>query len=184
VAVAYAKARTSKKGVSMNVKTAKTKTAPKPATTKRKPEKRTPGGQPGNQNAIGNEGGRPRVYSDPIEFDALVDAYFTDCELNKKKPTLTGISLFLGFCDKETFGTYDAVSAEFSRTVNKARMRIEENRHQLLVAKDTFTPGIIFDLKNNHGWKDKTETEHGLTGDMQSFLAQIGTQPRLARGND
>jgi len=161
---------------------AKTKAVPKTVTKERKGPKK--GGAPlGNQNALGNEG-RPRAYQDHAQFDALVEAYFKDCEANGKKPTLTGISLHLGFCDKETFGTYSAVSVEFSRTINKARIRIEENRHQLLVSKDTFTPGIIFDLKNNHGWKDKTETEHGLTGDMQSFLAQIGAQPRLARGND
>jgi hypothetical protein len=162
---------------------AKTKTASKAVTKEGKT--RNKGGAPlGNQNALGADSGRPRAYQDHAEFDALVEAYFKDCEATGKKPTLTGISLHLGFCDKETFGSYTTAGVEFARTINKARIRIEENRHQLLVSKDTFTPGIIFDLKNNHGWKDKTETEHGLTGDMQSFLAQIGAQPRLARGND
>lgn len=159
---------------------AKTKTVPKTVTTKRKPEKKHVGAPFGNQYALGNDGGRPRVYSDAAEFDAIVEAYFADCELNSKKPTLTGISLFLGFCDKETFGTYEAYGPEFSRTVKKARMRIEENRHQLLVNNKTFTPGVIFDLKNNHGWKDKTEHEHGVNADLKTLLAAVSEQPRLA----
>jgi hypothetical protein len=159
---------------------AKTKTAPKTVTTKRKPEKKKVGAPFGNQNALGADSGRPRLYEDHAEFDALVQEYFKDCDENNKKPTLTGISLHLGFCDKETFGTYDAVSVEFSRTVKKARMRIEENRHQLLVNNKTFTPGIIFDLKNNHGWKDKTETEFGVSSDLKTLLAACSDQPRLS----
>lgn len=156
---------------------AKTKTAPKAATKKRI------GAPLGNQNALGNEGGRPRQYTDHAQFDALVEDYFKDCETNGKKPTLAGVSLHLGFCDKETFGSYEAVGLEFSRTIKKARMRIEENRHQLLIGKDTFTPGVIFDLKNNHGWKDKSEHEHGLTTDMATLLASISSQPRLNNGD-
>lgn len=162
---------------------AKPKTAAKTVTTKRKPEKKRIGPPLGNKNAVGNEGGRPRLYTDHAEFDQLVEAYFKDCEENHKKPTLTGISLFLGFCDKETFGTYDAVSIEFSRTVKKARMRIEENRHQLLVNNKTFTPGIIFDLKNNHGWKDKSETDFGVSSDLKAMMAAISNQPRLSNGD-
>ena len=159
---------------------AKTSATPKTVTTKRKPEKRAPGAPLGNKNALGNDGGRPRVYSDHAEFDALVEEYFAKCITDGLKPTLTGISLHLGFCDKDTFGTYDAVSVEFSHTIKKARMRIEDNRHQLLVNNKTFTPGIIFDLKNNHGWKDKTEHEHGVNADLKTLLAAVSEQPRLA----
>lgn len=146
------------------------KTPAKDKPERAKAQKKTVVALQGNQNAVGNEGGRERRYQDHAEFDALVEAYFKDCDTNGKKPTLSGISLHLGFSDKETFGSYAAVSFEFARTINKARMRIEENRHQLLVAKDTFTPGIIFDLKNNHGWKDKSEVE--LTGNVAQLLAE------------
>jgi hypothetical protein len=147
--------------------------AKKPASDKPKTgkaPKKTVVALQGNQNALGNEGGRERRYQDHAEFDALVESYFKDCETKGAKPTLAGISLHLGFCDKETFGSYDAVSFEFARTIKKARMRIEDNRHQLLINKDTFTPGVIFDLKNNHGWKDKHDFE--VTGNFASLLAE------------
>ena len=146
------------------------KTPAKDKPERAKAPKKTVVALQGNQNAVGNEGGRERRYQDHAEFDALVEQYFIKCIEEDKKPTLGGISLHLDFSDKDTFGSYAAVSFEFARTVNKARMRIEENRHQLLVDNKKFTPGIIFDLKNNHGWKDKSEIE--ITGNVAQRLAE------------
>lgn len=105
--------------------------------------------------------GRPRLHQDPKAFADDVEAYFALTETAGKMPTLSGICLHLGFADKQSFSNYASYGEDFSLTVNKARLRIEDDRNQRL-AKADFSPGIIFDLKNNHGWKDKTETE--LTG--------------------
>jgi hypothetical protein len=43
--------------------------------------------------------------------------------------------------------------------IKKARQRVEYDNERRLVDKRTFTPGIIFNLKNNFGWRDKTETD-------------------------
>ena len=66
----------------------------------------------------------------------------------------------MGFSDKQSFSNYETYGHEFSLTVKKANMRIELDRHERLIDKEKFTAGVIFDLKNNHGWKDKTEQEH------------------------
>ena len=108
------------------------------------------------------ETGRPRLYDDPKVFAEQVDAYFALCGEDGKRPTLSGLSYALGFEDRETFSTYAGYGSDFSRTVKRAKLLIADWLEQRLTNKDTFTPGIIFDLKNNHGWKDKTETE--LTG--------------------
>lgn len=112
---------------------------------------------------------RPRLYETHEAFEAKTEEYFNS-EDGIALPTLSGLSLFLGFSDRESFSNYATYGEEFSRTVNKARLRIEHHRHKALVMKETFTPGIIFDLKNNHGWKDKTEVE--VTGDFAGILAQ------------
>lgn len=106
--------------------------------------------------------GRPRLYTDPELFSDKVDAYFADCEERERKPTLAGLCLSMGFCDKDSFVNYQTYGPDFSRTVTRAKLMMEDDRHQLLLSKDKFTPGVAFDLKNNHGWKDKSETE--LTG--------------------
>lgn len=103
--------------------------------------------------------GRPRKYDSPEEMDAKIKAYFADEDTGT--PTMAGLCLYLGFCDRHALLEYETYEG-FSATVKKARTRIEMDRAQRLVHKDTFTPGLIFDLKNNHGWKDKTEQE--MTG--------------------
>jgi len=108
------------------------------------------------------EMGRPRLYQDHASFVAKVDEYFASLETNGKRPTLAGLSYFMDFEDRETFVRYAEYDDDFSRTVKQTRMRIEDDRWQSLIDKGGFTPGLIFDLKNNHGWKDKTEQE--LTG--------------------
>lgn len=108
-------------------------------------------------------GGRPRLYDDPEAFSAKVDDYFGHAEVSGKRPTLAGLSYYLGFDDRETFANYAEYGEEFSRTIKRARLRIEDDRWQSLIDKSAFTPGLIFDLKNNHGWKDKTEQDINLS---------------------
>lgn len=103
-------------------------------------------------------GGRPRLYQDPDEFDQATDAYFDKVERDGKLPTLSGLCLHLGFVDKQSFSNYETYGEPFSLTVKKARMRIEDDRHQRLA--NPACTGIIFDLKANHGWQDKQTLEH------------------------
>jgi len=103
-------------------------------------------------------GGRPRAYKTPKEFETKAGEYFDQLTASQH-PTLAGLCLFMGFCDKQSFSNYAEYGHEFSLTVKKVQLRMEADRHNRLVGKDTFTPGIIFDLKNNHGWVDKQEVE-------------------------
>lgn len=107
---------------------------------------------------------RPRLYEDHETFDTKVDEYFAHVEALDKRPTFAGLSYYLGFDDREGFTHYAEYGDDFSRTVKRARLRIEDDRWQSLIDKAAFTPGLIFDLKNNHGWKDKTEQDINLSG--------------------
>lgn len=107
--------------------------------------------------------GRPRLYAEHEPFAREVDGYFASCVTEDKRPTLSGLSYALGFEDRETFSDYAKYGDDFSRTVKRAKLLISDWLEQRLTDKNTFTPGIIFDLKNNHGWKDKTEQEVTLT---------------------
>jgi len=102
------------------------------------------------------------MYQDEQVFADKVEAYFVETEAAGKHATLAGLSYFLGFADKQTFVDYEQHGGTFPLTVKRARLRMEADRHDRVISKDSFTPGLIFDLKNNHGWKDKTEQE--LTG--------------------
>lgn len=103
--------------------------------------------------------GRPRLFESAQTFAEQTEAYFAACEIDGKAPNMAGLCYFLGFADKQSFSQYEEYGEDFSLTVKRARLRMEADRHSKLVSKETFTPGLIFDLKNNHGWKDKTEQE-------------------------
>jgi len=116
--------------------------------------------------------GRPRLYQDHESFAAKVEDYFAFCEDNGKMPTLSGLCYFMGFHDKESFGTYADYGDDFSRTVKSTRLRMEDDRNQRLA--NAACTGVIFDLKNNWGWKDKTESEVTLIGHEEALDALKG----------
>jgi hypothetical protein len=113
-------------------------------------------------------------------MQAKIIEYITDCPRKKKvyygdlgkfyslpMPTITGLTLYLGFCDRSSFYKYEGdaeeiaeiedeelkrIKQEFRHTVKKARAFIEREYEEML---QTGKPaGAIFALKN-FGWKDE-----------------------------
>lgn len=122
----------------------------------------------GNQNAIGNDGGRPALFNSPEELQARIDEYFEGGAHQKEYPTLagsvripiytiSGLAYFLGFISRQSFYDYEG-RVEFSDIIKRARLRIEMNYEENLI--DKACTGSIFALKNM-GWHDR----HELTGE-------------------
>jgi hypothetical protein len=99
--------------------------------------------------------GRPRIYETVEELEQAVEAYIADCKENKKKPSVTGATLHLGFCDKTTLYDYRD-RAEYSHSVKRLLLFVENGYEEALHGNSV--TGSIFALKNM-GWKDKTEVE-------------------------
>ena len=136
--------------------------------------------------------GRQRRYTEVEVFARKVDAYFDECDAKGAKDNkegfynLTGLALYLGFLDRHTLLSYDE-ALEFSPVLRKARAKIEEQRVEWLCRGKGWGPGIMFDLKNNFGWKDIMGLEHtgadGAPLEMSSLevAARIVTILELAR---
>lgn len=138
--------------------------------------------------------GKPALFKNVKQLQAKIDEYFANCpdylvvtafdknegefiEYKKYTPTMTGLAMFLGFASRQSFYDYEKKD-EFSYTIKKARLRIEnEYEKQLYMDKCT---GAIFALKNM-GWKDKTETEFKAgedTSTREAYLAYLrGMRP-------
>lgn len=107
--------------------------------------------------------GRPPVFETPDEMSNQIEAYFTSLwdeeeERLIKKPTMTGMALFLGFSSRQSMYDY-AKKEEFSYIVARAQCTIEQSYEELLSTK--ISSGAIFALKNM-GWADKTSIDlHG-----------------------
>lgn len=101
--------------------------------------------------------GRPPKFETPEAMQKAIDAYFADCSTGKKPPTVSGLAYELGM-STEALRNYEAKD-NFLATVKRAKQRVEMTLEERLLAGGQAT-GAIFNLKNNFGWKDKTEQEH------------------------
>ena len=107
--------------------------------------------------------GRPPLYETPEELQIKIDEYFksgctidevwvkgSDIPLQVKRPTITGLVLYAGFCNRQSF--YDTEKRKgFSYTIKRARDRIAQHYEELL--QKGLGAGAIFALKN-FGWID------------------------------
>lgn len=98
--------------------------------------------------------GRPPKWNTPEELQKEIDEYFRDCTENQIPLSITGLALALD-TTRETLMDYQN-DDEFSYTVKRAKLRIENAYEQRLILNGR--AGDIFALKN-FGWKDKQEIE-------------------------
>ncbi|MBR6688795.1 MAG: DNA-packaging protein [Clostridia bacterium] len=99
-------------------------------------------------------GGRPPKYKTKEEIQEKIDEYFKMCKLNNKPYTITGLGLALDMSRQDLINY--SKKDEFFDTIKRAKMRVENYLEERLI-NDSSATGIIFNLKNNYGWKDKQE---------------------------
>jgi len=105
-----------------------------------------------NKFALGlSTNGRPPTFATPEALENKCNDYLIYCIDNEEKPTITGMTLFVGFCSRASWDDYDKREG-FSYIVKRAKMTIE-NSYEM--SGGTFD---IFALKNM-GWKDKSEID-------------------------
>jgi hypothetical protein len=114
----------------------------------------------GNIFAQGCEtNGRPPMFDTVEAMQNKIEAYFEFCVTEKINITITGLALYLGFCDKQSLYDYEK-KEDFSCLIKRARTTVENAYEQRLYSM-TFG-GAIFALKNM-GWFDKIEQEVNQT---------------------
>lgn len=117
------------------------------------------------------------MYKTPEDMQKVIDEYFDWCDnrtktiydnktaheivINFPAPyTMSGLARKLGF-SRQALSDYKKKD-EFLDTITRARERVEEDIETRLMETRN-EKGAMFNLKNNFGWRDKTETE--LTGE-------------------
>lgn len=120
-----------------------------------------------------NPVGRPLKYKTVEELQAAIDEYFLFCDnrikqvhskegesyaiANPEPYTMSGLALVMGI-DRRSLLNYGKRD-EFFPTIKEAKSRVEADVEKRMSDKETFTPGLIFNAKNNFDWKDKTEVD-------------------------
>lgn len=104
--------------------------------------------------------GAPAFYKTAEEMQKRIDVYFAGCN-EDNPPTVSGLALFLGFCDRQSVYDYKSRNSEFSYTIKKAISTISDFAEKCLFNGKTAT-GAIFWLKNHH-WSDELKTDNTTT---------------------
>jgi hypothetical protein len=105
--------------------------------------------------------GSLKKYETPEELQEAIDKYFANCNEEDIPYTVEGLTLALGFCDRSSLLDYEkeeGYEAHF-HTVKKAKLTILNNKLTKAMKNKLNPTIVIFDLKNNHGFKDKQEIE-------------------------
>lgn len=90
-------------------------------------------------------------FETPEAMQEAIDRFFEE----EKSPTITGLALYLGFCDRHSFYDYEKKDL-FTHTIKKARARMVAYYEQKVVGNQAAGP--IFMLKN-FGYSDKQEID-------------------------
>ena len=111
--------------------------------------------------------GRPLAFNTVEELEIAVDDYFKSddahivsfvdgSEVKMFAPTMSGLALHLDV-DRKTITNYSN-KEDYFPTIRKARSKIEAHIEKRLYGNNV--TGCIFNLKNNFGWKDKSEIDN------------------------
>jgi len=143
----------------------------------------------GNKYALGSPG-RPKAWDSPEEMQKTINAYYKECDermievYDKKKQevvniyspvpyTVEGLCETLGFTARDSLLNYEKKKGyeEFFDTIKKAKLKIQRNKIERALTGDSHPVVSIFDLKNNHGYKDTQEVKQ--TSEISVKLAEL-----------
>lgn len=120
--------------------------------------------------------GRPLKFKTVKELQDAVDLYFINCtdpeDENKyiRPLTITGLANALD-TSRETLLEYEE-RPEFVDTIKRAKGKIHQYVEEYLFNGKNQT-SAIFNLKNNYGWKDKTEQDiNNPDGNLKTIIIQ------------
>ena len=111
---------------------------------------------------MSNKVGRPLLFKTVEELERRIEEYFEYCEINEKPMTMSGLAYYLEI-DRQTLINYKNRD-EYFGTLKRAKQRVLMDTEERLQTAQQPTAGIIFSLKNNYNWTDKTEVEQKVEG--------------------
>lgn len=117
----------------------------------------------GNQNAA--------KYKTQEEFQQIIDQYFDKCDKDGRPYTMSGLALALDI-DRTTLVRYGEKDL-FANLVKKAKAKVEQQLEESLHRLGN-NSGVIFNLKNNYGWRDQVEvTNNDKLVKVEELLTKI-----------
>ena len=109
---------------------------------------------------------KPPAFNSPEQLETLIKAYLNEEIDNKRIPTITGLALKL-WISRQSLLNYENKD-EYFDIVKQAKEVILSLTEQKLIQKETFTPWLIFYLKNTFKdeYKDKVEIDQNISWEL------------------
>lgn len=106
---------------------------------------------------------------------AVTDKNGVPVKIGAHPPTVTGLSLWLGFKTRQSLLNYRARSSAYDDILTEAKTRCEEYAERRLYDRDGVN-GAKFSLKNNFkGWSETPDnSENDSLPQLDEVLKQIG----------
>ena len=122
---------------------------------------------------------KPRLFQDAKKLEEAIEEYFSSTNARNAPLTVTGLANALGTnrmtllnLEKE-----DHYAEEFKSLISLAKSRIGQQTEEGLLSGRYNAAGCIFTLKNNWGYKDKTEQEvsvvHSIADSLESRRRRV-----------
>ncbi|MBR6907719.1 hypothetical protein IKN40_04435 [bacterium] len=125
-----------------------------------------------NTNYLGNQ--NAAKYKTPEEFQKVIDNYFAKCDEEHRPYTMSGLALALGL-DRSTLVRYGEKDL-FANLVKKAKLKVETMLEENLYRTGN-NSGIIFNLKNNYGWRDQIEiADNDKLNKVEELLSKLNDE--------
>lgn len=144
-----------------------------------------------NKFAIGNSG-KPKKWETVEGLEDDIQSYFDECNANTRemfvksmgelvevpwpKPyTIEGLCEYLE-CDRKTLINYSKEDGyeEYFHAIKKAKNKIQRDKVERGLSGQSNSSVTIFDLKNNHGYRDSSELDVTTDGDkLNSFTVEV-----------
>lgn len=114
---------------------------------------------------------RPKLYTNKEQVQQIIDEYFKLCDEKDKPYTMSGLAYALNM-SRQSLINYSK-DEEFFDTIKKAREKVEIMLEESLYRLGN-NSGIIFNLKNNYGWRDNIEvTDKHELSKVEELLGKI-----------
>lgn len=111
----------------------------------------------------GNKPHAPRKYDKVEDMQAAITTYINKQFSEGRPLTIQGLTLALGFKTRKSLLDYEGYTDDedipFLNTIKRAKLFVENYKVEGALSGLLNPTTVIFDLKNNSGYKDKTEVE-------------------------
>ncbi len=103
-------------------------------------------------------------YRTPEALEERIEEFYAYCEANDKPMTVTRLAAFLDLTRAAVWNYSNR--DEFAPIIARAKAMIEADMEERLQAGKGSAAGVIFSFKNNFGWKDQTDVNQTINGEI------------------